>query len=126
MIIDKYGRLTDIDTANYWENSRYSVWWEGVVFVKSFLSGAVSIKQFIATIENSDLTTACNILSGSFLCILLDREKEKYYAFVDNSRQSHFFYNQTYISTSFLKLIDRTKPKLNSIDHLSMVEFVLT
>ena len=126
MIIDKYGRLTDIDSANYWEDSEYSVWWDGIVFVGGLPSGKASIEHFIRTIEKRDIPSACNILSGSFSCILLDREKEKYFAFVDNSRQSHFFYNQTCVSTSFLKLIDRTKKKLNSIDHHSMIEFVIT
>jgi len=126
MILDKYCKLTDTNNANYWENAQYSIWWEGVVFVTGFPSGKASIEHFIRIIEKSDLPSACNILSGSFSCILLDREKEKYYMFVDNSCQSYFFYNQTYISTSFLKLIDRTKKKLNSIDHHSMVEFVIT
>lgn len=126
MIIDKYGKLVDIDSANYWENSKYSVWWEGIVFVGGVPSGKASIEHLIRTIEKRDIASACNILSGSFSCILLDREKERYYAFVDNSCQSHFFYNQTYISTSFLKLIDKTRQKLNSIDHHSVVEFVIT
>ena len=126
MIIDKYGRLTDIDSANYWEGSKYSVWWDGIVFVGGLPSGKASIEHFIRTIEKSDMPSACNVLSGSFSCILLDRGKERYYAFVDNSRQSQFFYNKIYISTSFLKLIDKTGQRLNSIDHHSMVEFVIT
>jgi len=126
MIIDKYGLLTDIEDVNCWENSKYSVWWEGIVFVGGLPSGKSSIEHFIRIIEKSDIASACNILSGSFSCILLDREKERYYAFVDNSCQSHFFYNQTCISTSFLKLIDKTRQKLNSIDHHSVVEFVIT
>jgi len=126
MIIDKNGLLTETHDANCWENSRYSVWWEGIIFVEGFLSGKTSVEHFIEKIDKNGIESSCEILFGSFSCIVCDKEKEKYYAFVDNSRRCCFFYDQSYVSLSFLKLIEKLGITLDNIDYRCLVEFVIT
>jgi len=126
MLLNIEGDLCNIKETDYFENANYSIWWEGLIFIPGILSGRDSIKYFFDLVNNSDLSSATEALSGFFSCIFFNKKKNKYYAFTDNSRSSNIFYNNKCISTSFIDLLKYSLPSKGDLDFSLMIEFIIT
>ena len=126
MLLKIDGNIKNTKETNYWENANYLIWWEGLIFIPGILSGRDSIKYFVDLLNNSDLSSVTDALSGFFSCILFDKKKKEYYAFTDNSRCSNIFYNSKCISTSFIELVKYSLPTKDDLDFSSIIEFIIT
>ncbi len=126
MLLNIEGDIWVTKETNYWENENYLIWWEGLIFIPGILSGGDSIKYFVDLLNNSDLSSAIDVLSGMFSCILFDKKKKEYYAFTDNSRCSNIFYNSRCMSTSFIELVKYSSPIKDDLDFNSIIEFIIT
>lgn len=126
MLLLKNQTVIAKEGVNTFENEKYKVFWEGCLFIKGSLSGLDSIKLFVEEIERVGIKKSCCILWGSFSCFVYDRNKNIYYAFVDNGRGSPLFYADSLISTSFLSLLNHSNLKIKDISPFNIVEFVLT
>lgn len=114
------------DRTECYEVNRFTVCWEGFVFVKGQKPGRPSIDTFITEITRSDLYRAISILSGSFVCFVRDKETGIWWAFSDDSRASSLFYTEETVSSSFLELAHRNHLGIEDMKPLSVVEFMLT
>jgi hypothetical protein len=124
MILDSDKKvLTEIYTQRY-DSEKYTAYWEGLLFIKSIPSGAESVRAFLESISKKGIQLACGSLSGNYCCFLHDKLQNTFYAFVDNDSASRLFYNNSLISSSFLKLIGRLRVSLNDINPYSVIEFV--
>ena len=126
MLLKIDGNIKNTKETNYCENGNYLIWWEGLIFIPGILSGRDSIKYFVDLLNNSDLSSVTDALSGIFSCILFDKKKKEYYAFTDNSRCTNIFYNSKCISTSFIELVKYSLPTKDDLDFSSIIEFVIT
>ena len=126
MLLKIDGNIKNTKETNYWENENYLIWWEGLIFIPEILSGRDSIKYFVDLLNNSDLSSVTDALSGFFSCILFDKKKKEYYAFTDNSRCANIFYNSKCISTSFIELVKYSLPTKDDLDFSSIIEFLIT
>jgi len=124
MIRDRDQKIVTDNYTQQYESEKYSVYWEGLLYIKSIPSGAESVRAFLESIPERGIQSACGSLSGNFCCFLHDKLQNTLYAFVDNDRASRLFYNGSLISSSFLKLIDRVDVSLNDINPYSVIEFV--
>lgn len=108
------------------EVGRFTVLWEGFVFVKGEKPGRPSIDSFMTEIGRSNLHRAASILSGSFACFVRDKETGNWYVFCDGSRATPVFYTEDAVSSSFLELAHRDHLGIDDMNPLSVVEFILT
>lgn len=126
ILLNIEGDICNTEETEYWENANYLIWWEGLIFIPGILSGRDSIKYFVDLLNNSDLSSVTDALSGFFSCILFDKKKKEYYAFTDNSRCSNIFYDSKCISTSFIELVKYSLPTKDDLDFGSIIEFIIT
>ncbi|MCK4394312.1 hypothetical protein KAX17_15535 [Candidatus Bipolaricaulota bacterium] len=108
------------------EVKRFTVCWEGFVFVKGQKPGRSSIAKFIEEIGESNLHRAISMLSGSFVCFVRDKEIGTWCAFSDGSCATPLFYTEDAVSSSILELAHRNHLGIEDLEPLAVVEFILT
>jgi len=124
MIRDRDQKVLTENYTQRYDSEKYTAYWEGLLFIKSIPSGVESVRAFLESIPEKGIQSACSSLSGNYCCFLHDKLQNMFYAFVDNDSASRLFYNNSLISSSFLKLIGNLKVSLNNINPYSVIEFV--
>ncbi|MDA8388825.1 MAG: asparagine synthase-related protein [Nitrospiraceae bacterium] len=108
----------------FWQDDRYKVYWEGLVFVSGILSGAESVKAFIAGLEKTAIEDACGILKGIYFFIIESKKGGDIHAFIDNSGLYQAFYTSGKISNSFLELAAHEGHTAADFEPDAVVEFL--
>lgn len=116
VLIDSYTHLYDSD--------KFSVHWEGLIFIKGILSGVDSIRVFLDEVLERGIRVACKVLSGNFCSVLHDKLRNTNYFFIDNDGLSRLFCDDQLISSSFLALTSRVNVTLTDLNPLSIIEFI--
>ena len=124
MFIDSDPKVVIEDHTHLFDSDKYSVYWEGLIFIKGIPSGVESIRFFLEKVSDNVIRTACGVLSGNFCCVLHDKLRNTFYAFVDNDGLSRLFYNYQFISSSFLALTNRINLTLTDLNPFSIIEFI--
>ena len=126
MYLDLTEGIEVSDTTQWQKSQRFEIYWEGFVFVKGQQPGKTSIRSFVKKLERLGPHQASAILSGSFVCLVQDKESGTWYAFTDGSRSKPLFYTKDTVCSSFLELAKRNHFKGSNMDPFCVVEFILT
>lgn len=110
--------------SSSWENERYRVYWEGLVFINGIRSGNDSVESFIKMLHTQSIQDACSILKGIFFISIEVKPERVIYAFIDHSGLYQSFYSRNRISTSFLELTKYDNHSSQQLDPAAIVEFL--
>ncbi|KKM92324.1 hypothetical protein LCGC14_1219590 [marine sediment metagenome] len=123
-----YKLLTrDIKTGSRtekFEDNTYTIFWEGLIFIKGLAPGEESLIRFIEELKKVPLNIIVEKLSGVFACIICDKKKDTVYNFVDNSGLFSLFYSPNFISTSFLKIVEISQLRKTDINPTKYTDIV--
>ena len=106
------------------EDNSYTIFWEGLIFIKGLAPGEESLIKFIEELKRAPLPSVVEIFSGVFACIIYDKKKDIVYNFVDNSGLFKLFYSPNFISTSFLKIVEITQLRKSDINPTKYTDIV--
>ncbi|GAI36489.1 unnamed protein product [marine sediment metagenome] len=73
------------------EDDNYTIFWEGLLFIKGLAPGEESIAKFVEDLKKIPLPSIVENLSGVFACIIHDKKIDIIYNFIDNSRLFNLF-----------------------------------
>jgi len=76
---------------SFFENDKYAVFWERLIFAKGIPSGQESVKTFISKISSDGIREACQGFSGNYCCVVSDKSEKKHYAFIDSDGLAQLF-----------------------------------
>lgn len=124
MINHKSIILLEKELRSFWENNKYRVYWEGLIFIDGILSGEESVKEWIKEVQNTNMERACLSLKGTFFLIVQSKISGDIYAFVDNSGSYHAFHSNNAISNSFLQLVRHEGCPLSDMNPAAVAEFL--
>mgnify|MGYP006296575163 CR=1 FL=1 len=113
------------EKVNSFENKRYKIDYEGLIFIKGLKPGYNSLEVFADQFEKSG-TSTFSILSGNFICCIKDKKNNIYYIINDNGGSKNIYYSDNYISTSFLNLLKIEDYKVNDLVEKNIVEYIIT
>lgn len=126
MLISKNGKISPSKDMMVLEDSQRTLWWRGLIFIKGTAEGRASLLRFVELVDQQGLPAACDQLSGTFSCVIQDKKSQTIYAFTDNSRVANLYYNDEFISTSFLELAKTCKPTADELQSQAVCAFILT
>ncbi|MEE9379256.1 MAG: hypothetical protein V3V33_14630 [Candidatus Lokiarchaeia archaeon] len=106
------------------EDDDYSIFWEGLIFIKGLAPGEDSLIRFIDDVKKTPLAKTMETLSGVFACLIHDKKKDVIYSFIDNSGLFNLFFSPDFISTSFLKIVEISQLKKSDINPAKCTDMI--
>jgi len=125
MLIDASSGTADLagDAAVHWQSTdRHTIGWKGHLFLPGEASGAATIRRILALLPSTSIDRIYPDLHGIFGLFVQDKQTGVWTILGDHSGLYRIFYDDAAVSTSFLDLARRSRPKL---DRRAVVEFLM-
>lgn len=106
------------------EDDNYTIFWEGLVFIKGLAPGEESLIRFVEDLKKTPLATIIETLSGVFACFIHDKKNNVIYSFIDNSGLFNLYYSPNFISTLFLKIVEISQLRKTDINPTRYTDMV--
>lgn len=109
------------DHFQVYRTSDFDYYWDGLLYIPGIGAGLASVEEMAVRFEQKILDY--RDLYGSFTMMIYEKESKTYTIFTDNSNLHCFFYNENYISDSFLTLCKQEQHL--TFDDKNVIQYLL-
>ena len=123
MIIDNGIVKFTSPNLEYYEDSNFQVYFQGLIYIPYIKSGIESVKKILAGIKQNKINNIHNI-KGNYFIFINNKSNNYKYFFVDNSGIFKAFKHENVISTSLLELAKYLNLDSSKLNFTAIVEFL--
>lgn len=123
MIIDDGIVKSKGPEVNCYENTKFQVYFQGLIYIPYIKNGIESIKKILTGIKNHKISNVSDI-RGNYFLFIIDKINNYKYVFVDNSGLFKVYKHKNVISTSLLELAKYLNFDHSKLNFNAVVEFL--
>jgi len=108
------------------ESDRYKCIYSGMPVKIGIKAGGDSLKWLLEKIENDNISIekASRYITGYYVILIIDKQDNRKYVFVDNSSVYKIYYSNKYCSDSFIELAKKENKKFEDASMVKILEFL--